>query len=276
MPSKEMPRPVLKWAGGKSLLAARILELLPGKIETYFEPFFGGGAIFFALARARRFRRAVVADVNPELINVYQALKDDVEAVVRRLRRKKMSEDEYYKVREQEPTKMVDRAVRTIYLNRTGYNGLYRVNSKGKFNVPFGRYENPTICDEPNLRAVANVLCDVELVVEDFESICRCAKPGDAVYLDPPYLPLPSALSFTSYDRHPFGMPEHQRLARVFDDLAQRRVAAVLSNSYTPDSKRLYESHFVEYPMVARPINSDSKKRGKIKEILVCNQRGRG
>jgi DNA adenine methylase len=276
MPRKEMPRPVLKWAGGKSLLTDRILELLPAKIETYFEPFFGGGAVFFALARARRFRRAVVADVNPELINVYQALKDDVDAVVRRLRRKKMSEDEYYKVREKERTKRVDQAVRTIYLNRTGYNGLYRVNSKGKFNVPFGRYENPTICDEPNLRAVADVLREVELVVEDFEAICRRAQPGDAVYLDPPYLPLPSALSFTSYDRHPFGMPEHRRLAQVFDDLALRKVAAVLSNSCTPDSTRLYQAHRLEYPMVARPINSDSKKRGKIKEILVCNGSARG
>jgi DNA adenine methylase len=263
---------VLKWAGGKGQLAARILELLPEKIDTYYEPFFGGGAVFFALVREGRFTRAVLSDVNPELVNVYQALKADVDAVIKRLRVMKMSEEEYYRVREQKPTSMVGQAARTIYLNRTGYNGLYRVNSKGGFNVPYGRYDNPTICDAPNLRAVAEALARVELVVQDFEQSCQRAQPGDAVYLDPPYLPLPGSPSFTSYDRNPFGMREHERLARAFDDLSRRKVAAVLSNSCTEDSKRLYAAHSVEFPLVARFINSNSEKRGKIKEILVSNR----
>ncbi len=263
---------MLKWAGGKSLLAERIRRLLPAQIETYYEPFFGGGAVFFALAREQRFKCAVLSDVNPELVNVYCSLRDDVDSVIKRLRRMTISEEEYYRVREQKPTSKVGRAARTIYLNKTGYNGLYRVNSSGAFNVPFGRHVNPTICDEPNLRAVAAVLSDVELVVEEFEPCCKRARPGDAVYLDPPYLPLSPTAHFTSYARPPFGLPEHERLAQVFDELTQRNVCAVLSNSCTPDSKRLYEGHHIEFPMVARAINSDSKKRGKIKEILVTNQ----
>jgi DNA adenine methylase len=272
MPRKELPRPVLKWAGGKSQLAERILQLLPAKIETYYEPFFGGGAVFFALAREHRFKRAILSDVNRELVNVYRSLRDDVDSVIGRLRRMKFSEEEFYRVRERNPTSAVSKAARTIYLNKTGYNGLYRVNSSGAFNVPFGRYANPTICDEPNLRAVAAVLSDVELVVEEFEPCCKRARPGDAVYLDPPYLPLSPTASFTSYVRHPFGLAEHERLAQVFDELTQRNVRAVLSNSCTPDSKRLYRAYHIEFPMVARAINSDSKKRGKIKEILVTNQ----
>jgi DNA adenine methylase len=271
MPRKELPRPVLKWAGGKALLTERILRLLPAAIETYFEPFFGGGAVFFALARERRFRHAVLSDLNPELINMYRAIRDDVEGVMQRLRRMKMSEEDYYKVRAQKPKSLAGRAARMIYLNKTGFNGLYRVNSSGEFNVPYGRHVNPLICDEANLRAVAKALAEVDLAVDDFEQCCKAAKAGDAVYLDPPYLPLSDTAYFTSYDRHPFGLPQHERLAQVFDDLTKREVAAVLSNSCTPDSKRLYQEHHLDFPLVARPINSDSKKRGKIKEILVSN-----
>jgi len=272
MSRNDLPRPVLKWAGGKSLLSKRILQLLPERIETYYEPFFGGGAVFFALARERRFTRAVLSDVNPELVNVYSTLRHDVDAVIKRLRRMTFSEEEFYRVREQMPKTPVTQAARTIYLNKTGYNGLYRVNLSGQFNVPFGRYVNPTICDEPNLRAVSAALADVEFVVDDFEQTCQRAKAGDAVYLDPPYLPLSTTAHFTSYDRHPFGLPEHERLADAFDDLTRRSVAAVLSNSCTSDSKRLYQAHHTEFPMVARTINRDSEKRGKIREILVSNR----
>lgn len=270
--TKELPRPVLKWAGGKTPLTERILRLLPRRIETYYEPFFGGGAVFFALAREERFKKAVLSDANPELINVYQAIKDDVDAVIRHLRKMKVSEPEYYRVRERIPTGKYGQAARTIYLNKTGYNGLYRVNRSGLFNVPYGRHVNPTICDEPNLRAVAEVMSNVKLLVQDFERTCQLAGPADAVYLDPPYLPLSPTASFTSYDRNPFGLPEHERLARIFDDLSQRSVAAVLSNSCTPVSEQLYETHVIERPLVARNINSNAQKRGKIKEILVINQ----
>jgi DNA adenine methylase len=266
---------VLKWAGGKTPLTRRILELLPAQMNTYFEPFFGGGAVFFALAREKRFRSAVLSDVNPELVNVYRVLKDNVDGLVKQLQRMKISEEDFYLERERKPTSAVRQAARTIYLNKTGFNGLYRVNQSGKFNVPYGRHVNPKICDEPNLRAAAAVLKNVELVVEDFERSCKRAQPGDAVYLDPPYLPLSTTASFTSYDRHPFGIAQHERLAEVFDELSEHEISAVLSNSCTADSKRLYRSHHVEFPLVARSINSNSKKRGKIKEILVCNRAAR-
>jgi DNA adenine methylase len=272
MRTKELPRPVLKWAGGKAQLTALILERLPQRIKTYHEPFFGGGAVFFALARQKRFAHAVLSDVNPELIDVYRAIREDVDGLVKRLRKMHCSEDEFYRIREQRPTSLLGRAARTIYLNKTGYNGLYRVNRSGAFNVPFGRYDNPTICDEPNLIQVASVLQAVDLQVEDFESVSERVKPGDAVYLDPPYLPISRTARFTSYVRHPFGLPEHERLAKVFDMLSAHGVPAVLSNSCTTESQQLYDAHRIEFPLVARAINSDSKKRGKIKEILVSNR----
>src|SRR5512133_204214 len=274
MPPRELPRPVLKWAGGKTPLTERILQLLPTKIDAYYEPFFGGGAVFFALAREGRLRRAVLSDANEELINLYRALKSDVDAVVTELRKMTVSEEEYYRIRDLRPRSDAKRAARTIYLNKTGFNGLYRVNRSGLFNVPYGRHVNPKICDEPNLRAVADVLTNlnVELLQQDFEQTCRLARSKDAVYLDPPYLPLSPTASFTSYDRHPFGLTEHERLARIFDELTKRNVPAVLSNSCTPESERLYQAHAIEHPLVARNINRDAKKRGKIKEILVRNQ----
>jgi DNA adenine methylase len=271
MRTKEMPRPVLKWAGGKAQLAALILERLPPQIDTYREPFFGGGAVFFALARQNRFSRAVLSDVNPELIDVYRAIVEDVDAVIRRLKKMTCSEEDFYRVRAQKPTSLAGRAARTIYLNKTGYNGLYRVNRSGDFNVPYGRYESPRICDEPNLRQVASVLSKAEFHVEDFEAASQRVQSGDAVYFDPPYLPVSKTSDFTSYARHPFLLPEHERLAKVFDALSARGIPAVLSNSCTPDTKRLYLAHRIEYPLVARAINSDSTKRGKIKEILVSN-----
>lgn len=262
---------MLKWAGGKAQLAALILERLPAQIVTYREPFFGGGAVFFALARQNRFQRAVISDVNPELIDVYRAIVEDVEAVIKRLRKMPCSEEDFYRVRAQKPTSLTGRAARTIYLNKTGYNGLYRVNRSGEFNVPYGRYDAPRVCDEPNLRQVAEVLAKVEFHVEDFESACQRAQSGDAVYLDPPYLPVSKTSDFTSYARHPFLLSEHERLSKAFDTLSAKGVPAVLSNSCTPETKQLYQSHQIEYPLVARPINSDAKKRGKVKEILVSN-----
>jgi DNA adenine methylase len=265
-------RPVLKWAGGKSKLVDRICALLPSEIETYYEPFVGGAAVFFALARQGRCRRAVLSDSNPDLINVYEALKADVDGVIKALRRWQYGEECYYRVRDgYKPKSIVTRAARTIYLNKTGYNGLYRLNSKGLFNVPFGRYTNPTICDEPNLRLVAECLKDVTLLVDDFETVCKKAEKGDAVYLDPPYLPVSETAYFTSYDRRPFGLTEHKRLADVFSNLAKRKVTAVLSNSDTPTTRDLFDRWAQEYPQVPRAINSRVSNRGPVSELLVVN-----
>ncbi len=262
-------RPVLKWAGGKRQLQRHILEKLPPRIETYYEPFVGGGAVFFALASEGRFKRAVLGDRNPELIAVYHALITDVDGVIRELRKYRYDETQYYRVREQRPRGLVQRAARIIYLNKTGYNGLYRVNRSGQFNVPFGKHKSPLICDEDNLKAAAEALSRAEVVTDDFESVCRRAKRRDAVYLDPPYLPVSKTSSFAAYDPLPFGVEEHRRLAAVFARLEKKGVNVVLSNSYTPDTRAIFgKFRYVKVP-VKRPINSKGSLRGPVDEILV-------
>ena len=272
-PNDGQAHPFLKWAGGKSQLLPEILERLPAEIDTYYEPFVGGGAVFFALAAKRRFKRAVLTDRNQDLVDVYRALQEDVDKVIRALRThaERHTEEHYYEVRAQSPRSLAQRAARIIYLNKTGYNGLYRVNSSGRFNVPFGRYANPGILDEPNLRAVSSVLAKVKLGTTDFAGVCDQAGPRDAVYLDPPYLPLSKTAYFTAYAREQFGLEEHRRLALVFGQLARRRVAAVLSNSDTAETRALYAPFEVETVTATRAINSAPTKRGKITEILVTS-----
>lgn len=266
-------RPVLKWAGGKARLAKAICALLPQRIDTYFEPFVGGAAVFFALTKQGRYRKAVLSDSNPELINLYRVLKTDVAGVIKTLRGWKYDEEQYYYRRDEyRPRTAVARAARTIYLNKTGYNGLYRVNRSGQFNVPFGRHTNPTICDEANLQNVAECLKHVELQVSDFAAICELARPGDAVYFDPPYLPVSETAYFTSYDKQPFGIEQHARLAAVFSDLARRKVRAVLSNSDTPETRDLFHRWKTQHIQVPRAINSRATARGPVGELLVVNQ----
>jgi DNA adenine methylase len=269
MASRSEADPILKWAGGKRQLVPQILERLPRKMKTYYEPFVGGAAVFFALAKEKRFERAVLSDRNTDLIELYRAIQSDVDAVIAELKNMPHSEADYYRIRDSRPRSAAKRAARLIYLNKTGYNGLYRVNSKGEFNVPFGRYARPKICDEPRLRAAAEVLQGVELLVEDFEVVCQRAKAGDAVYLDPPYLPLSPTSNFSSYHSLPFGLEEHERLARTFQKLARRRVAAVLSNSDTEETRRLFGSFDLVTVQATRAINSNAKRRGPVPEILV-------
>lgn len=269
-------RPVLKWAGGKRQLQKEILDRLPSKIDTYYEPFVGGGAIFFALAAKGSFKRAVLSDRNPDLVAVYHALVEDVDGVIRHLRKYRYDEAEYYRVREQRPRSLAARAARLIYLNKTGYNGLYRVNRSGQFNVPFGRHKSPLICDEDNLRAAAAALSRAKVVTEDFETICKQAKgKSDAVYLDPPYLPISKTSSFAAYDPHPFGVDEHERLALVFERLEARGVCAVLSNSYTEQTRKIFgRFEHISVP-VKRPINSKGNLRGPVDEMLVFSRNQR-
>jgi DNA adenine methylase len=268
-------RPFLKWAGGKTALLGEILGRLPAAIETYYEPFVGGGAVFFALARERRFRRAVLSDANRELVDVYLAVKHDIDPLIAALRKHaaRHSEEHYYEVRERSPRSLVERAARVIYLNKTGYNGLYRVNRSGGFNVPYGRYKKPNVCDEPNLRAAHAALARASVEVADFEKVCGRAKRGDAVYLDPPYVPLSKTASFTAYDRHPFGMEEQRRLAAAFGELTDRGVVALLSNSSTPETNELYAGFRSERIGVARAINSRGTARGPVEELLVVAER---
>jgi DNA adenine methylase len=276
-----MFRPILKWAGGKSRLVGPITAHLPGEIRTYFEPFLGSGAVFFALASERRFEKAVLADLNSDLVDVYRGVRKDVSAVIKLLRayRRRHDEEAYYLTRERDPRTLdlIERAARLIYLNKTGYNGLYRVNRAGQFNVPFGRYDNPAICDEPRLHAAAEALRrrGVSIAVADFEAVCESAAAGDAVYFDPPYVPVSRTANFTAYHRDSFGPNEHARLAQTFKRLTRKRVATVLSNSYGDATSGLYRAPGIELErvLVTRPINSKSSGRGNVAELIVNNRR---
>jgi DNA adenine methylase len=273
MHDRATPAPFLKWAGGKRQLLPRILDLVPARIETYYEPFLGGGAVFFALAARRVFRRAVLADANPDLIGCYEAVRDDVEAVITALRgpRYRNERRRYYAVRALDPMTLSapERAARIIYLNHCGYNGLYRVNSAGQFNVPFGRYHHPTICDTDKLRAAARALADVELRCGDFEPALAGLRGGDFVYLDPPYVPVSRTSSFTAYAARDFGSDDQQRLAGALRELGARRIPALLSNSACAETTRLYRALKIARVQARRAINSAGRGRGPVGEILV-------
>jgi len=263
--------PFLKWAGGKRQLLPAILDRLPPHCRTYYEPFLGGGAVFFALATRRFFRRAVLADRNPELIDAYLGIRDDVERVIRRLSRMKHDEATFYRIRAIDPAKLdlPHRAARVIYLNRTCYNGLFRVNSKGLFNVPFGRYKKPRILDRDNLRRVSRALQGVTILKADFEEAVARAKPGDVVYFDPPYEPVSKTSSFTAYSKDAFGPDEQLRLAKLMSTLRDKRVYALLSNADVRVTRGLYHEFTLESVRARRAINSRPDRRGAVSELLV-------
>ncbi len=266
-------RPLIKFVGGKGQLAPKIASLLPKQIKTYLEPFFGAGAVYFALANENRFESAVLGDMNEELIDILKAAQMYVEELIQFLNVYAYDRKMFAKIRDQDPKKLnlLMRAARTIYLNKTGFNGLYRLNSKGKFNVPFGRYTNPLICDEKNLRAVSALLGQhtTDLVVGDFACVLDLARAGDAVYFDPPYLPRSKTANFTSYTAERFDMKEHERLADCFRQLAKKDIAVVLSNADTEESRALYKGFKIETVQARRSVNSAVKKRGEVSEILV-------
>lgn len=269
--SHPLPRPFLKWAGGKSRLVPVLLKYAPSNFNTYFEPFVGGGALFFALWREGRIRQAVLSDINQELIDTYRALQQDVEGVIRWLEQYPYSREFYYRLREQDPwtLPLAERAARMIYLNKTGYNGLYRVNKQGKFNVPFGRYKHPNYKDFVNLRAVARALQGVRLVCRSFEWVLEEAQAGDFVYFDPPYDPVSRTANFTQYHANGFSRGDQQRLAEVFRLLARRGVFVMLSNADTPFIRSLYEGFSVLEVRAPRFINSNPKGRGMHPELLI-------
>ena len=245
-----------------------------GPFGRYHEPFLGGGALFFTLARMRRIRRRpYLSDGNSNLVEAYLGLRDHTDTVVELLKRHKTCHDEkhFYAVRACVPDGLPERAARIIYLNKTCYNGLYRENKKGQFNVPFGRYVNPRICDEPNLRAVAHALMDTDITAREFEVVAKFAKKGDLVYFDPPYLPMSLTADFTSYSRERFALPQHRRLAEVCCLLAQRGVNIVASNSNSKLTYELYDKFFVYEVYANRLVNSKAGMRGKIAEALIAS-----
>jgi DNA adenine methylase len=273
-PDLHAPAPFLKWAGGKTQLLDEILSRFPAKVRTYHEPFIGGGAVFWAMAAERRFRRAVIADRNPELVLAYRTVRDQVEPLIERLREHQAhatDEAYFYRVRAEEPASLspVERAARTLFLNRTCFNGLYRVNRRGGFNVPFGRYANPRVVNPELLRACSAALAEVDVLEGDFEVVARRAGSGDALYLDPPYVPVSSTSSFTSYAQFPFGPREHERLAAVFRECCERGVATILSNSDCAATRALYADLEVRTVLATRAINSVGARRGAVSEVLV-------
>jgi DNA adenine methylase len=272
--------PFLKWAGGKKQLLPVILPHLRSRIRTYFEPFVGGGAVFFALAEARRFERAVISDKNPHLVGLYRVVRDDVAGLEARLRphaERATDPDWFYHVRAWDPEQLdpVERAARLLYLNRTCFNGLYRVNRKGEFNVPFGRYKNPRVLDAAKLRAASRALAGVEIRCQDFSAVAEDVAPGDAVYFDPPYAPVSSTASFTSYHADAFGPRDQEALVAVYREVWHRGARAVLSNSDCELTRRLYAGLDVEVVRASRAINSAGHRRGPVNELLVVGPRAR-
>jgi len=268
-------RPFLKWAGGKTQLLPALLARLPEAFGAYHEPFVGGGALFFALADAKRLRKgATLTDVNPALIDTYRAVRDHVGEVIELLRTRRNDRDEFYEVRAWEPAalSLPQRAARVIYLNKTGFNGLYRENSKGRFNVPFGRYTNPTICNEPGLEAASRALQGVTIEVRPFEAVLEHAASGDLVYFDPPYVPVSTTASFTAYAKDGFGEAQQRRLGQVATELAAQGVYVVLSNSDTPLVREIYGDpavFHVDTVPANRAINSRADRRGPVNEVIV-------
>jgi DNA adenine methylase len=266
------PRPFLKWAGGKGQLLGGLHACVPKSYDRYFEPFLGGGALFFSLRPAK----GVLGDINREIVDCYTAVRDEVDSLVRALRDHRYEVDHYYTVRDANPAdlSLVERAARTIFLNKTGFNGLYRVNRAGKFNVPFGRYAKPAICDEENLRACSAALANAELVAGDFERVAARAKAGDFVYFDPPYVPLSRTAAFTAYAPGGFDLDAQSRLAAFFDKLAARGVALLLSNSDVPEIRKLYARYRIRTVAATRAINSKATRRGPVNEVLVRHVNG--
>jgi len=269
-------RPFVKWAGGKRALLDQILKRLPTKIVEYYEPFLGGGAVFFALANEKRFEKATLGDANSELAVTYRTLARHPDELIAELQAlaKKHCEDFYYTVRARNPYDLAlpARAARLSYLNKTGFNGLYRVNRKGAFNVSFGDYKNPTICDDDALRAAAKALAGVGILDVDFEETVLTARRGDAVYFDPPYVPVSTTANFTSYSKAGFGPADQERLRDVAEKLIARGVYVLLSNSDTPLVWKLYKGFELSEVRARRSINSNGGKRGTVGELLISRR----
>lgn len=267
--------PFLKWVGGKRQLITEIEPLLPSRISTYYEPFVGGGAVFLHMQP----KRAVINDYNSELINVYETIRDDVDKLIEHLAIHKNDSEYFYQIRALDRQEgfdelsKVERASRVIYLNKTCFNGLYRVNSSGEFNTPFGRYKNPNIINETVLHAVSHYLKenDIKLRSVDFEDALRGARKGSFVYLDPPYDPVSKSSNFTGYVQGGFGDDEQLRLRDTCIDLDKKGINFLLSNSATAFMKDLYKDFQITEVGASRSINSVGSKRGEVKEILVRN-----
>ena len=270
-------KPFVKWVGGKRQLLKQFRDLYPQDFDPvknqYFEPFVGGGAVFFDLQPCK----ATLSDWNVELITTYRVIRDDVENLIADLKKQKYEKEFFLKVRSKNPKKLAPLKVasRFIYLNRTCFNGMYRVNKKGGFNVPFGRYTNPKICDEVNLRNVSRLLQNVEIEHRSYVEVLEHAKEGDFIYFDPPYYPVSKTSSFTSYNADAFLEKEQKELCDVFKVLHKKGCRVMLSNSDTPFIREIYEELGsdinIKTVQAGRMINAKTSGRGKVSEVVVVN-----
>lgn len=271
-------RPFLKWAGGKTQLIPQLEDLLPRDIKTFYEPFIGGGSFFFHLANKRRFTRAVLNDWNPELVNAYRVVRDFVEELIEQLALYEINKETFEELRKTDPNDLspVRRAARTIFLNKTCFNGLYRLNKKGHFNAPWGSYKNPKVLNEAVLRNCSEALNRFAVLHnKDFAETVKTAKFGDVVYFDPPYVPLNPTSNFLNYTSDGFSWTDQRRLALCFRELVDRGVAVIASNSDTPQVHELYEGFERHIVQARRSINSKGNKRGPINEVVIVGRSDR-
>ena len=260
-------KPILKWAGGKTQMLNDLLPKVPSSYGRYIEPFFGGGAMFFALQP----ENAIIADSNPELINMYRQVAANVDEVIQYLKKYENTSEMFYTVREQEWTQLpkAEAAARTIFLNRTCFNGLYRVNKQGKFNVPYGKYANPKICDEDGLKAASEALKKAEILCGDYLLVLdHYAQPGDFVFLDPPYLPISEYADFKRYTKEQFYEEDHIELAKIIMRLQERGCHIVLTNSNHPLVHELYAPFTIDVIQTKRHISCNGSTR-KGEDVIV-------
>lgn len=270
-------QPFTKWTGGKRKLLPELLKLLPKKFNNYYEPFIGGGALFFEIAPTK----ATINDFNEELINSYIQIKENPKELIELLKvhSENNSKEYYLKLRSLDRDKNfeklsgVEKAARILYMLRVNFNGLYRVNSKNQFNVPYGNYKNPKIVDKELLLSINKYLNnnDINIISQDFEEAVRSAKKGDFVYFDPPYIPLTQTSSFTSYTREDFSLEDQVRLRDTVKKLTEKGVFVMLSNSSSQVAVELYKEFNIHYVDVNRTNGAKANSRGRIKEIIVTN-----
>ncbi len=274
------PKPFVKWAGGKRQLIPIINQNLPESFGTYYEPFLGGGALLFHILTDKNGQKCSISDLNSDLVLAYTTIRDRIDSLIASLKNheknyQKNSESYYYSIRESNPRSEIEKTSRLIFLNRTCFNGLYRVNSKGKFNVPLGKYSNPNIVNEENLRAVSSILQSSRISIKcrDFEAVLRDAKKGDLIYFDPPYQPTSATANFTSYTNKDFTYDDLTRLAELCLKLDSRGCNVLLSNSDSKEVADIFAKNTWKITRIEanRSINSNSKKRTGHFELLIKN-----
>jgi len=275
MPNNILISPIVKWVGGKRQLLTDIMPFIDRNCSTYVEPFIGGGAVFFELQP----KKAIINDYNSELINVYTTVRNFPEQLIKKLEehKNKNSEEYFYELRaldrksEYASMSSIEKAARIIYLNKTCYNGLYRVNAAGQFNSPYGKYKNPNIVNATTIKAMSKYLQNPQITIKegDYRDALKGLRKGAFVYFDPPYMPISSSSSFTGYTENGFSYEQQVELKKECDKLREKGIAFLQSNSDCQEIRELYKEYDIKTVQAKRTINSNANKRGEISEVLI-------